>query len=114
MHEVALVRSIIDAVGKKAAAQKARRVKWLSIRFNALTSHSAEQVRFSFDIVKRYVPLIQDAELKLKEVEPLLRCQCGHKFPGQHLSEVCPRCGSMEVQAVNSTDLVLEGFEIER
>ena len=114
MHEVALVRAIVDAVGKKAAAQKARRVKWLSIRFNALTSYSAEQVRFSFDIVKKYVPLIQDAELKLNEVEPLLLCQCGHMFSAQHLTEVCPRCGSVKVQAVNPTDMVLEGFEIER
>jgi hydrogenase nickel incorporation protein HypA/HybF len=114
MQEVALVRAIVDLVGKKATAQKARRVKWLRIRFNALTSYSAEQVRFSFDIVKRYVPLIQDAELKLSEVEPLLLCQCGHRFTGRQLKETCPRCGSEQVQAVNSTDMVLEGFEIER
>lgn len=114
MHEVALVRAIVDIVEKKAAEQKARRVKRLTIRFNSLTSHSADHVRFSFDIVKKYVPLVQNAELKLNEVEPLLLCQCGHKFHGHHLPDVCPECGSVEVQAVNSTDMVLEGFEIER
>ncbi len=114
MQEVALVRAIVDAVARKAEAKNARRVKWLSIRFNALTSYSAEHVQFNFDIIKRYVPLVEEAELKLTEVEPLLRCQCGHQFRGNHLSETCPNCGSSEVQPVNSTDLVLEDFEIER
>lgn len=113
MHEVALVRAIIDAVEKQAVAQKVRRVKWVKIRFNALTSHSADHVRFSFDIVKQDNPLIKNAELKLNEVEPLLLCQCGNKFHGHHLPEVCPKCGSVEVKAVNSTDMVLEGFAVE-
>ena len=114
MHEVALVNAIIDTVEKQAAAQKARRVKWVKIRFNALTSHSADHVRFSFDIVKAARPLIKDAVLKLNEVEPLLLCKCGCKFPGHHLPDVCPQCGSLEVTPVNSTDMVLESFKVER
>lgn len=113
MHEVALVSAIVDAVEKEAAVKKARSVKWIKIRFNALTSHSADHVRFSFDVVKTEHPLIKNAELKLNELEPLLLCKCGHKFHGHHLPDVCPQCGSLEVQAVNSTDMVLESFEIE-
>lgn len=113
MHEVALVNAIVEAVEKEAVAKKARRVKWIKIRFNALTSHSADHVRFSFDIVKTDRPLIKDAKLKLNELEPLLLCKCGHKFHGHHLPDVCPKCGSLEVTAVNSTDMVLESFEFE-
>jgi Zn finger protein HypA/HybF involved in hydrogenase expression len=113
MHEVALVSAIVDAVEKKAVAKKARRVNWIKIRFNALTSHSADHVRFSFDIVKKCRPLLETATLRLNEVEPLLLCRCGHRFPGHHLPEVCPKCGSVDVKAVNSTDMVLESFEIE-
>lgn len=114
MHEVALVSAIVDAVEKQAAAQKARRVKWIKIRFNALTSHSADHVRFGFDIVKADHPLLKDAALKLDEVEPLLQCKCGRIFPGNHLPDVCPHCGSVAVTPVNSTDMVLESFKIER
>lgn len=115
MHEVHLVRAIVDVVEKQAAAQKAKRVKWVKIRFNALTSHSADHMQFSFDIVKNDSPLLKDAELKLNELEPLLLCnKCGSKFHGHHLPDVCPKCGSVDVEAVNSTDMVLEGFEIER
>jgi hydrogenase nickel incorporation protein HypA/HybF len=115
MHEVHLVRAIVETVAKQAAARNATRVKQVHIRFNALTSHSADHVQFSFDIVKKETPLLADAELKLTEVEPLVRCtKCGHEFHGHHLPDVCPKCASVEVQPVNSTDMILEGFEIER
>lgn len=113
MHEVALVSAIVEALEKQAIAKKARRVKWLKIRFNPLTSHSADHVRFSFDIVKTEHPLIKGAKLKLNELEPLLLCKCGNKFQGHHLPDVCPKCGSVDVKAVNSIDMVLESFEIE-
>ncbi|HUA66602.1 MAG TPA: hydrogenase maturation nickel metallochaperone HypA [Alphaproteobacteria bacterium] len=113
MHEVALVSAIVDAVEREAIVQKARGVKWIKIRFNSLTSHSADHVRFSFDIVKNDRPLIRNARLQLNEVEPLLRCKCGNQFHGHHLPDICPRCGSVDVKAVNSTDMVLESFEIE-
>lgn len=113
MHEVALVSAIVEAVEKEAAAKKARSVKWIKIRFNALTSHSADHVRFSFDIVKKGRPLMEDARLKLTELEPLLLCKCGNRFHGHHLPDICPKCGSVEVKAVYSTDMVLESFEME-
>lgn len=114
MHEVALVSAILDTVEKQAVAKKARRVKWIKIRFNALTSHSADHVRFSFDIVKNERPLLVGTRLKLNEVKPLLLCKCGHKFSGHQLPDVCPKCGSLEVKPVNPTDMVLESFEFER
>ena len=115
MHEVHLVRAIIETVEKKATEQKARRVKHVKIRFNPLTSHSGDHVQFSFDIVKKDNPLVQDATLELIEVEPLLRCtRCGHEFHGHELPEICPKCGSVDVKAVNPTDMVLEGFELEK
>ena len=99
MHEVHLVRAILEAVEKKAVEQKAKRVKSVKIRFNALTSHSSDHVQFSFDIVKKEIPLVQDAVLELTEVEPTLLCkQCGHKFHGHHLPDVCPKCASVDVR----------------
>ncbi len=112
MHEVHLVRAIIETVEKQAIAKGARHVKSVKIRFNALTSHSAEHVQFSFDLVKKDSPLLKDATLTLNEVEPTLRCaKCRHIFRGEHLPEVCPKCSSLDVKPVNSTDLVLESFE---
>ena len=115
MHEVHLVRAVLEAVEKQAAAQKARHVISVRIRFNPLTSHSGDHVQFSFDIVKKEFPALRNAKLTLTEVEPLLLClKCGNKFLGHHLPDVCPKCGSVNVNAVHSTDMVLESFEIDQ
>jgi len=114
MHEVHLVRAIVETVEQQAAAHQAACVKRVKIRFNRLTSHSAGHVRFAFNLVKKDSKLVKGAKLSLNEVEPLLRCKCGHKFHGHHLPEVCPKCASVDVTPVNSTDLVLESFEIEK
>ena len=113
MHEVHLVRAILETVEKQATAKKAKSVKLVQIRFNPLTSHSGDHVQFSFDIIKKEMPMFKDATLKLTELEPLLVCnKCGHKFRGQQLPDICPECASIDVKAVNSTDMVLERFEI--
>jgi hydrogenase nickel incorporation protein HypA/HybF len=114
MHEVHLVESIIETVEKKAKAKAVKKVNSIKIRFNALTSHSADHVRFSFELAKRDKPLFKETRLDLNELEPLLRCiPCSRTFLGAHLPEVCPHCGSLDVSAINSTDLVLESFEME-
>jgi hydrogenase nickel insertion protein HypA len=115
MHEVHLVRAIVETVEKQAAAQGAKKVKLVKIRCNALTSHSADHVRFSFDIVKKESRLLRDATLTLNEVAPLVCCaQCGHRFETHHLPDECPKCHSLDLKPVNPTDMVLEGFEVEK
>lgn len=115
MHEVHLVRAIVDTVEKQAAAQGARRVKSIKIRFNPLTSHSAEHVQFSFEVVRKESQMVKDATLALTEVAPLVQCaKCGHQFETDHLPDICPKCDSLDLKAANPTDIVLESFEIER
>ena len=114
MHEVHLVQAIVELVEKEAAAKHAKRVTLVRIRFNPLTSHSANHVQFSFDMVKNGSKLLRGATLTLNEVAPIVHCtHCSKDFLGHHLPDVCPRCGSLEVKAVNPTDMVLEGFEME-
>jgi hydrogenase nickel insertion protein HypA len=115
MHEVQLVRALLEAAQQQATLKNATSVRQLRIRFNPLTSHSGDHVRFSFDIVKKEFPLLRDSHLHLTELEPTLHCErCDRDFHGHHLPDVCPECGSVAVKAVNPTDMVLESFEIER
>jgi len=112
MHEVHLVQEIVDKVQEQARAKGVQRVKRVKIRFNRLTSHSGEHVRFSFDIVKKDNGLIKDAALDLTEVAPIVKClKCGFEFEANQLPEVCPECFALDVEPVNSTEMVLEGFE---
>ena len=113
MHEIHLVRAVLETAEKQATAKNAKHVTLIRIRFNPLTSHSGDHVRFSFDIVKNEFPLLKDTRLELTEIEPVLRCRkCGNQFHGHHLPDVCPQCGSINVTAINPTDMVLEHMEL--
>ncbi|MBU6402649.1 MAG: hydrogenase maturation nickel metallochaperone HypA [Verrucomicrobia bacterium] len=115
MHEVHLVRAIVETVESQAAARGARQVARVRIRCNPLTSHSADHVRFSFDVVKQESRLLRNATLELTEVAPLVRCVgCGFEFQAGELPDLCPKCESADLQPVNPTEMVLESFEIQR
>jgi Zn finger protein HypA/HybF involved in hydrogenase expression len=62
--------------------------------------------------VKKESATARNAALDLTEVAPTVRCrQCNHEFEGHELPAVCPKCYSVRVEALNSTDMILEGFE---
>lgn len=115
MHEVHLVRELVNKVESEATSKGAKRVTRIAIQFNPLTSHDAEHVQFSFDIVKKDSALVKDAELALTEVAPDVSCEkCGHQFVPESLPNVCPKCGSLNLKPLNSTDMILQSFEVEQ
>jgi hydrogenase nickel incorporation protein HypA/HybF len=114
MHEVHLISALLEEVERQARIKKSARVRSIHLRYNPLTSHSGGHMRFSFDILKKDRPLFEHATLELTEVPPLLRCRrCGNEFQGRQLPEICPRCSQTDVAPLHSTDLVLQGFELE-
>jgi len=115
MHEVHIVRELVATVEREAAAQGAKRVTRLRLRFNPLVSHDAAHVQFCFDVVKRESPLLKEAELALTAVPPLARCQdCQHEFETDELPNICPKCGSVNLAPAHAPGLVLESFDLER
>ena len=115
MHEVHLVREIIDAVVWQATSRGARRVKLVKVLFNRLARHSVGHVRMSFDIAKNERPITREALLVLDEVLPFVRCaECGHIFEANRLPDICPECYAVGAELVSPTNIILESFEIER
>ncbi len=114
MHEIHLVRELIATVEKQAAAQGARRVTQVKLRFNPLVSYDDDHVQFSFEIAKKESPLLKDAQLALTKIPGVVRCQdCKNEFETDELPNICPRCNSVNLQPVNATGLVLESYEME-
>ena len=115
MHEVHLVRELVSKIEAEAAAKGAARVTKIAVQFNPLTSHDAEHVRFSFDLVKKESPMVRDAELALTEVAPDVSCEkCGHQFAADSLPNVCPKCGGVSLKPLNPTDMILQSLEFEQ
>lgn len=114
MHDTHLIQELIATVEKEAAARGAKRVTLVKLKHNPLLSHGADQVRFCFEVVKKGRNLVKNAALAISSAPSLARCQiCQHEFEVDELPNVCPRCGSLQLQPVDPTGVRLEGYEIE-
>ena len=114
MHEVHLVLDIVERVEREAINRGAKRVTLVTIRYNPIINRSASHVLLYFNVIKKNVPIVRDAQLRLNRVDPLLQCRkCSHEFEAGRLDMPCPQCASAEVEPVNPVGLHLEGFDAE-
>lgn len=115
VHEFSIVQELIETVEKQAKGAGADRVTQVKLRFNPLTGYVADHIRFSFDMAKKPSPLLADAVLVLEEIPGRVRCaDCGQECAVEELPNLCPHCGSLQLQPLESRQLVLESYEIER
>ena len=108
MHELAITKSIVDAVAEHTAGAAVARVH---LRVGKLSGVVPEAMRFCFDMVTEGTPL-QGATLDIEEPEGLARCRsCGEEFGLQDLVLLCP-CGSADVNVLAGRELALTSVEV--
>ena len=113
MHELPITESLLEIALRHARKADAERITQLNIVVGELSSIVDESVQFYWDIVSEGT-LAEGAELHFERIAGTLRCMsCGHTFPLDGDSFVCPRCGEKQVVAVGGDDFRLESIEIE-
>ena len=113
MHELAITESLLEIAIRHAEKADAERITRLNIVIGELSSIVDESVQFYWDIVSEGT-IAEGAELHFERVDGRLRClACGHTFPINHESFVCPACGEKQVVTVGGDDFRLESIEIE-
>ncbi len=115
MHELSVVRSLIETLEKLAADQKAQSVTKILLNLHPLSGFDSDDIQFSFDLLKKEKPLFSGAELNIHVAKGIVRCQeCRHEFTGKFLPDICSRCGSMNLVPQEPMGLILQEYEIEK
>lgn len=110
MHEMAITRSVVDAVCELAAGRRVHRV---DLDVGRLSGVVADAVRFCFDIVAAGT-LANGARLEITEVAGMLHCRtCGADAPTDDLILLCP-CGSADVEVRSGRELRIRSMEVEQ
>jgi hydrogenase nickel incorporation protein HypA/HybF len=113
MHELSVTESLLEIALRHAEEADAQRITRLNIVIGELSSIVDESVQFYWDIVSEGT-IAEGAELNFERVEGNLRClACGHTFPLNYESFVCPACGEERVVPAGGDDFRLESIEIE-
>lgn len=113
MHELSVTESLLEIALRHAQEAGAERIVRLNIVIGELSSIVDESVQFYWDIVSEDT-IAEGAELHFERVDGTLRClACGHTFPLNHRSFVCPQCGEARVVAVGGDEFRLDSIEVE-
>lgn len=110
MHEVALGEAILDAVERRAAGRKVRRVK---VRVGTLHRVVGPALDQGFALVSEG-SVAEGAELEMVVVPATVTCRsCGEHHHDDEMAFVCLACGSNEVDVEGGQELMLESLELD-
>ncbi len=110
MHEMALVRGIIDICQQHAAG---RQVLALEVEIGELGGVVAEALEFCFEACSKET-VLEGARLSLIQIAGTGLCQeCGALTPINALFSPCGSCGSYQVVVQSGEELRVRSIEVE-
>jgi hydrogenase nickel incorporation protein HypA/HybF len=109
MHELALMESVVCAVGERIGAA---RVVAVRLEVGRLAAVVPEALRFCFDVCARGTTL-EGASLTIDEIPGRGQCRaCGAEQPLESFYADCP-CGSTDFAVLAGQELRVKTVEVE-
>ena len=111
MHELSLVKSIIDVLSVHAEENGWPRVTRVTIKIGKMRQVIPDVMKFSFSVASEGTPL-EGAELEVVELPLSSTCRkCGFVWEEEVFS--CPECGSKDVELMHGMELDIDSVEVE-
>ncbi|MDE2370029.1 MAG: hydrogenase maturation nickel metallochaperone HypA [Burkholderiales bacterium] len=112
MHEMSLAESMREIVLETARANGAKTVAAVRVGIGALAMVEPEALRFAFDVVKRD-SIAETARLEIVHVPARAWClACSRAVEVASRADLCPLCGSGQIQIDGGDDLRILDIEI--
>ncbi|WP_241674432.1 hydrogenase maturation nickel metallochaperone HypA, partial [Candidatus Methylobacter oryzae] len=113
MHEMSLCESILQVLEQQAEVQQYNKVKTVWLEIGALSNVEIDALRFSFDVVVQG-SIADHAQLEIIEVPGQAWCmQCSRNVVVQQLYDLCPHCGSHQLQVNSGDQMRIKELEVE-
>lgn len=113
MHEMSLAEGVLQIIEDAAKAQRFSRVKTVWLEIGQLAGVEAEAMRFCFGAVVRG-SMAQDALLEIIETPGRAWCmQCSDTVQVRALYDVCPQCGSHQLQVTGGNEMRVKELDVE-
>ena len=113
MHEMSLAEGVLQLIEDSAKTQDFSRVKTVWLEIGQLAGVEVEAMKFCFDAVVRD-SIAQDAKLEIIDTPGQAWCmQCSDTVQVQALYDVCPKCGSHQIQVTGGNEMRVKELDVE-
>jgi hydrogenase nickel incorporation protein HypA/HybF len=116
MHELSVMKSILDIVLKHAENYGVRKVRAIHLEVGLLSDLEAEWMQRYFDYLSKDT-LAEKARLEIKWIPIVLQCQdCNESFEAERkrLHDIaCPSCGQKRLTLFSGREYRIKNMEVE-
>lgn len=111
MHELSLVRSIIEVLSDHAEKNGWSKVTRVTLKIGKMRQVIPDVMRFSFSVAAEGT-IMEGAELEVVELPLSSTCRaCGFVWEEEVFS--CPRCGGSDLEITHGMELDIDSVEVE-
>jgi hydrogenase nickel incorporation protein HypA/HybF len=108
MHEVSLMRNLLETVEEAACRETAGPVKVIHLRIGELAGVNMDALSFAFDILKTGT-VAQEAKLEFERVALEARCKrCGTRFHPDEFVFRCRECDSVDIEILTGREMQVD------
>ncbi len=113
MHEISLMRVILETVEREMAKCDASTLNRLTLRVGTLTAVEPEAMKLAFYSSIEKTPM-EGAKLDIVESELSGRCrECGTEFALAEFDSSCPICKGADIKRLTGTELDIISIDID-
>lgn len=114
MHELGIVRHVIDQVESAAEENNVERVLKLTLEIGEVSSIVPDYFKDCFEWSKKKTKYMQDTQLEMIIIKGISYCTACKKTYGtvEH-GKVCPNCGSKETYLVTGNQMIIKDMVAE-
>lgn len=112
MHELSLAGGILRLIEQTRARDPFQRVTHVTLEVGALSGVEVESLRFALQAIAPDT-CMAGAEIEIQEPPAQAWClPCGQSVPILQRLDLCPQCGSAQLQPTSGTELRLVDLRV--
>ncbi len=112
MHELSLMRNILEIARRNIPAGAEHDVKEIHLRIGLAAGVVSDSLEFCFTVLTQDTPL-ENSKLVIEEVPLTIQCgECQSVGTREELYLICPVCGSNNVSILSGMELEVSSIEL--
>lgn len=114
MHEVSIAANIIEIVNKELKKHHGECVESIHLQIGKLSGVVVESLRFALEVSQKD-GILKNADITMEEMPAKAVCRaCRHEFEAEDYFQVCPECGSFEIDLLSGREMYIKSIRISK